>query len=248
MSDNFRAELTALGLKEGDTVLMHSSMKALGTKKTPEEFIGDIEAVIGESGTLLVPTLTYAYTTRETPFFSVRETPPCIGLIPTRFLAMDGVIRSVHPTHSVAAKGRLAREMTREHESDDTPVGIHSPFMKLTEVGGKLLFVGDVLRCCTFMHGVEELVHTPYTLQKEPVTYVIEDYDGKRYEHIMLRHDFHDYDQRYDRVAAILTPPEISFGRVGAADCTLIDARALKREAMKKFAENIYYFVDKIEE
>ena len=34
--------------------MVHSSMKAMGTKRTPEEIIGDIEAVIGKEGSLLM--------------------------------------------------------------------------------------------------------------------------------------------------------------------------------------------------
>lgn len=51
-SELYRQQLSDLGLCSGDVVMVHSSMKALGTKRTPEEIIGDIEAVIGEEGTL----------------------------------------------------------------------------------------------------------------------------------------------------------------------------------------------------
>ena len=36
--DQIIRDLRALGVREGDTVLMHSSMKSLGTKETPEYF------------------------------------------------------------------------------------------------------------------------------------------------------------------------------------------------------------------
>ena len=49
------------------------------------------------------------------------------------------------------------------HGEDITPVGKNSPFMKLPEIGGRLLFIGEVLDCCTFMHGVEAVSYTHLT-------------------------------------------------------------------------------------
>lgn len=48
----FRAQLADLGVQKGDVVLVHSSMKALGTRRTPEEVIADVQAAVGEEGTL----------------------------------------------------------------------------------------------------------------------------------------------------------------------------------------------------
>ena len=52
-------DLQMLGVKEGDAVLVHSSMKALGTRFTPEEVIAALQESVGESDTLLMPALTY---------------------------------------------------------------------------------------------------------------------------------------------------------------------------------------------
>lgn len=58
-SELYKHQLSELGLSGGDVVMVHSEMKAMQTKRTPEEIIGDIEAAIGEEGTLLMPALTY---------------------------------------------------------------------------------------------------------------------------------------------------------------------------------------------
>ena len=234
-----------MGLKDGDIVLMHSSMKALGTNKTPREFLGGITAVLGPEGTLLVPALSYDYVTSEQPWFSAAKTEPCIGLIPRTFFHMEGVFRSVHPTHSVCAFGKYATEITSLHHIDETPVGPNSPFMKLPDYRGKILFVGDTLRCCTFMHGIEEIAGAPYTLKKERTRYVIEDEKGAVTERYMIGHDFAGWKQEYQKIKDILCYPDINAGKVGQADCFLIDAAALKEVALKKFREDIFYFVSK---
>ena len=248
MAESFADQLRALGLEPGDTVLMHSSMKALGTKQTPEAFLREIIEALGPEGTLLLPALTYANVTADRPLFSVRVSEPCIGLLPRTFFHMEGVKRSLHPTHSVCAFGKRAAELTAQHALDDTPVGPHSPFMLLPAHGGKLLFVGDVLRCCTMMHGIEEIANTPYTLQKERTRYIIEDCDGNRTPRDMIGHDFAGWKQEYGRIRDILAPPAIRTGRVGEAGCTLIDAAALVQRALEKLRENPYFFVSKSEE
>ena len=63
--ERFKRDLLELGVKPGDMVLVHSSMKALGTECAPEEIIDAMEEVLGEEGTLLMPALTYENVTAE---------------------------------------------------------------------------------------------------------------------------------------------------------------------------------------
>jgi len=245
IEEDFPGQLRALGLVDGDLVLVHSSMKALGTKKTPQDLINDIITVIGPEGTLLVPALTYSNVSAEQPRFSVSKTEPCIGLIPGTFFHMDGVIRSVHPTHSICAWGKHAIDITSHHHIDETPVGPHSPLRKLPDYQGKILFIGDVLKSCTFMHGIEEIVEAPYALQKQRTRYIIEDANGTISERHMYGHDFVGWRQEYQRIRDILHFPEIKSGKVGQADCFIIDASVLAEKAINKFKENFYYFVSK---
>jgi len=245
MQESFAPQLRDLGLEPGDIVLMHSSMKALGATMTPEAFLREILTVLGPQGTLLLPALSYMNVTAQQPVFSVRESEPCVGLLPRTFFRMEGVVRSLHPTHSVCAYGKMAKELTARHILDDTPVGSHSPFMQLKAHGGKLLFVGDVLACCTFMHGIEEMANTPYTLSEGRTRYIIEDYDGNRTPRDMITHDFKGWEQEYERVRDVLAYPDIRTGKVGKANCTLIDAAALARAALAKLGEDLYYFVSK---
>ena len=242
MQDNFTGQLKSLGLKSGDVIMMHSSMKALDTKRSPVELINDIISVIGTEGTLLIPALTYDNVRADKPRFSVSSTEPCIGLIPRTFFKMEGVIRSKHPTHSVCAFGKYAAEMTGDHHLDETPAGPNSPFMKMPIYKGKLLFIGDVVHCCTLMHGIEEIVKAPYTLKKEPTHYIIED-GASVFEKDFYDHDFEGIKQEYQIIRDILQYPDIRNGKVGEADCFLIDTKALIEKAIEKFKDNIYYFV-----
>lgn len=243
---DFSRDFMNLGILPGDTVLMHSSMKSLGTDVTPEYFLKALSEYLGEKGTLLLPTLTYSNVGEHQPLFSVKETVPCIGLLPRVFAQMDGVIRSMHPTHSCAALGYRAKEMTSRHHLDKTPVGENSPFRILADVGGKILMVGDINDHCTFMHGMEEIAGAPYCLNKHTTRYILEDYDGTRREVHLYGHDFKDIaEQKYSRFENILSYPDIRKGRICKADCTLISASALKEASLEAFKTDPFYFVVK---
>lgn len=239
-SEKFRQQLSELGLCSGDTVMVHSSMKAIGTNRTPEEVIEDIQAVIGSDGTLLMPALTYDNVTSETPVFDSETTEPCTGLLSRVFWRMPEVVRSVNPTHSVCAAGRLAHAVTVGHIMDSTPVGVHSPFMLLPYYKGKLLFIGEVLGSCTFMHGIEEIVKPPYlrpteknfTVNGESRTYTVYDDFG--------------WGSEFQRIEWILGEPDIRRGTVGEAKAFLIDSRALLAAALLKMRADPYSFVTDI--
>ena len=241
-------QLYELGLVPGDVVLMHSSFKALGGGFTPEAFLLELMAAITNDGTLLLPALTYETVTFEHPVFSIVESEPCVGILPKTFAKMDGVVRSMHPTHSVCAWGSKAELLTRDHILDNTPVGPNSPFMLLEKYDGKLLFVGDILNSCTFMHGLEEIVKTPYVLNEEMTEYMLKDQLGNVHSKKYFTHDFKGFNQNYARIAELLRYPDIRVGNISAAKCTLIDAKKLKQSAITRFKEDIYAFVSRMDD
>lgn len=239
-SQIFQQQLMDLGLKPGDIVLVHASMKALGTARTPEEIIEDISQVLGEEGTLLFPALTYENVNQEQPVFDSERTKPCVGLLPRTFWKMQGVERSVHPTHSVCARGRLAHTLTVGHAMDDAAVGPHSPFMLLPIYDGKLLFIGDVLHACTMMHGVEDIVMPPY-IRPIKTQFTV---NGQKREYTV--NDDYGWGSEFQRIEELLEEPDIRRGMLGKGPTTLIDARALLAAALMRMRAEPYAFVTDI--
>ena len=124
-------DLKALGIKEGDVLIVHSSLSSMGNVEGGANTV--IEALtdaLGAEGTLLFPAFTYREV-NESGCYDHNNTPVCVGTIPETFRKMEGVVRSLHPTHSVAARGKYAVEMTKDHEKSDTPMGEGSPYRKL---------------------------------------------------------------------------------------------------------------------
>ncbi len=239
--EKLRQDLLDLGVMAGDVLLVHSSMKALGTKLSPEEVLQELEAAVGEDGTLLLPALTYENVTEENPVFDSETTEPCIGLLPKTFFHMPGVERSVNPTHSVCAKGKLAHTLTVGHAMDNTAVGPHSPFMLLPKYRGKLLFIGDILHSCTFMHGIETILKPPYIRPSGETERVV---NGKKYRYVGS--DDFGWGSEFQRIEDILEYPDIRKGKLLNANAYLIDSRALLAAALSKMWAEPYAFVTDI--
>ena len=233
-------DLRALGLRRGDVVLIHSSYRSLGIDN-PETLIQALIHVIGDSGTLLFPALSY----NQTPptIHNTLTTPSCVGFLPEYFRTRPGTQRSLHPTHSVCAIGARVGELLGDHGDDTTPCGPHSPFHKLLHCSGKILMLGCGLRPNTTMHAIEECTQPPY-LFGEPLTYTLTNADGITFNKSYIPHDFAGFSQRYDRVAALLDDRQRVSGRVGIAAAHLIDAPALYQQALAQLKRDPFFFVE----
>ena len=233
-----------LGLREGDTVLVHSSLRSLGPGVSPEDVINGLRLALGEKGTLMLPALSYFTCNREHPFFDCRNSPSNVGVIPEYFrTGVKGVLRSMNPTHSCCALGPRAVELTQGHGQDDTPCGPHSPYRRLYELSGKILFLGCGTGCNTSMHAVEERVLPPY-LFADAVTYTVTDPQGNRFQTTCKAHDFQGVVQRYDRLVPLLPEGAAVRGQILAAECTLMESRAMWDTAESRYREDPLYFVD----
>ena len=235
-----------LGVREGGSLLVHASVKALGPLGAQglEAVVQGLQDALGPNGTLLMPALSYLSVGPSHPHFDAATTPVCVGAMPEFFRRRAGTMRSTHPTHSVCAAGRNAADFVALHHLDTTPVGPHSPFAILPDAGGQILMLGCGLRPNTSMHGIEELSEPPY-LFADTTRYFCSDMRGVNHVVEMRNHGFAGYEQRYDRVEEILDSWEMRCGRVLEADCHLIESPALWEKAHAALAADPLRFVEK---
>ena len=111
------------GLGQVDRLLMHSSLHSLGrVDGGAETLIDALLEVLGEEGTLMAPTFNYNL---EEEVFDPTTVRSQTGLITEILRKRPEAIRSLHPNYSVAAIGRDAEELTREHwKAEATGVGL----------------------------------------------------------------------------------------------------------------------------
>lgn len=97
--ESLKKQLAAMGLTGEETILIHSSMKAIGETQKGADTVLDALMEFFEKGLLLLPTHTWKTINAENPVFDVDNEPACVGILPNLFLKRPGVIRSLHPTH-----------------------------------------------------------------------------------------------------------------------------------------------------
>lgn len=236
--------LKDLGVKPGDTLMVHSSLRSLGEAMPADIVIAGLRRALGPGGTLAMPTLSYETVNADNPVFDTELTPSCVGSLSEAFRRSQGVVRSLHPTHSAAATGPKSPDLLLDHERDQTPCGEHSPFARLPRLGGRILFLGCDFTVNTMMHALEEQVMPPYLLEDELVDFILTDGRGRQVTSSVRCHSFKGYRQRYDRLEALLPDSAIKRGQLLAADCMLVDAEAAWEAGLKALKQDPMYFVD----
>lgn len=149
--------LKALGLQAGDKVLVHSSLVALGkVDGGPETVIDALLDTVGPEGLVVVPTFAC-----KAPF-DRRSSSTALGAIAEALWKRKEAIRSLHPTHSVAAIGKGAAELVKDHEKQPTAYAEGTPYVKIARSGGKILLMGVDQDRNTTLHAAEAIAGVPY--------------------------------------------------------------------------------------
>ena len=175
------------GIKKGDTVLVHTSMKALGEVDGGCDGLIDSFISYLDEGLFIVPTHTWANVNEDNPHFDVRVTPPCIGALPTVAAFREDGVRSLHPTHSVAVFGKGAAEFVRGEELATSPCGRGGVWQRLLPSRAKILLIGVGLNRNTYIHAIDEMIDLPERLT-EPIKISITDKNGNIHQASLRSH------------------------------------------------------------
>lgn len=174
-TDALARELRALGIGDGDLLLVHSKM---GGASLPET-TACLEALVvsvAPSGTLAVPTFNFGFCAGKP--YDRRKTPSQMGLL-TEFARRDKRAKRIHhPIYSFALFGRDAEEHSRKIKNDSA-FGDESLFGELRRRNGKILLIDlKIHETFTFLHHVEEMAGCDYRYLKT-FTGPIIDEDGR---------------------------------------------------------------------
>lgn len=178
--------LRELGLQPGDSVMLHSAFSAhFGFAGSIEELTNAFLDAVNPSGNLLMVSLAYRTSSLEylskLKQFDVRKTPSMMGLVSEYFRRRPGVVRSLHPTHPILVHGPDAESIVAAHSNCLYPCGPGTPFDRLLELDGKVVFFNVEFAVFTFFHYLEHMVSTdlPFPLYTDrPMVVPVVDRDG----------------------------------------------------------------------
>ncbi|MFZ3064376.1 MAG: AAC(3) family N-acetyltransferase [Nitrospirota bacterium] len=190
-SDMLKNKLREMGIKETDTLLVHSNFNPdSGFKGAPIDVVNALIDLVGAKGNLLMVSIpfrgtTYDYLTTNKPF-NIKKTMSMMGFITEIFRRREGVLRSFHPTHPVLAYGKDSKWLISEHEKCLNLCGVGSPFDKFRQLKGKILFFDVGFGAITFFHYVEDIIKDklPFNVYSDEL-FSITAYDENNNKHII---------------------------------------------------------------
>lgn len=184
---DIHAFLKDIGIQKADTVLIHTSMRAIGEVEGGCDGLIDGFTSYLTEGLFLVPTHTWDNVGKTAPVFDVRTTKPCIGALPTVAAFRKDGVRSLHPTHSVAAFGKRAAAFVKGEEKATSPCPAGGVWARLYDENAKILLIGVGLNRNTYIHAVDEMLDLPDRLRPAiPLTII--DQNGNRHETLFQKH------------------------------------------------------------
>ncbi|MGH7579660.1 MAG: AAC(3)-IV family aminoglycoside N-acetyltransferase [Gemmatimonadales bacterium] len=153
------AQLRALGVRDGDVLLVHTSFRAVRpVEGGPEGLITALREALGPGGTLVMP----SWTGDDEIPFDPATTPAAadLGVVADTFWRLPGVVRGRH-CFAFAAAGPAAERIT----ADPLPLPPHgpaSPVGRVHDLDGKALLLGVGHDADTTLHLAELIAGVPY--------------------------------------------------------------------------------------
>jgi len=238
--ESLAADLAALGVRPGSTLLVHASMRAVGyVAGGTQAVVLALRDALGPAGTLVVPTHTpdnsdpaewqnppvppgwWAVIREHAPGFDPAVTPSrWMGAIAEQVRTWPGARRSDHPHVSFAALGRCADEVVRDHPRSGM-LGPDSPLGRVYALDGDVLLLGVGHDSNTSLHLAEYRQPAPPAARHGAA---VRRADGGREWVWWDDLDLHEED--FDRLGADFeVTGAVRTGRVGGAHSRLMRQR-----------------------
>ena len=158
-ADRLRKELRACGIRRGRILMAHVSLSQFGYVVGGAGTLLDVLLdLVGPKGALVLPT--HSNSVLGAAPYDPRRSPANTGVVTEYFRKQPGVVRSPHPTHSVAAFGPAARELCEAHAPMRAPLSRDGFWGRLYEMNGDVLLMCP-LSSATIFHVGETWLGLP---------------------------------------------------------------------------------------
>lgn len=187
-----RGTLESFGPFKADLLFVHSSLSACGSiDGGPATVISALRSWISDRAALALPTHTWSYPdeTGVAPVYDFKSTPSVVGTITNHYWRQSGIVRSRHPSHSLACSGPEAEDFLRNHEFCETPCGAGTPYERIAKGNSSVLMFGATMDSYTLFHTAEDAAAVRYLYMPEQVTLRTKGSDGSVRSLQMWRQD-----------------------------------------------------------
>jgi aminoglycoside 3-N-acetyltransferase len=247
-------DLRKSGVKSGDTIMFHVSVKAIGwIVGGPDVVVQALLDVLGHGGTLMMYVAweedgpySLAQLPRKWQEIYLKDCPPFDPArsranrgwsILTEYLrTWPGAYRSGNPEASCVAVGLKAKWLTQNHPLQ-YGYGSSSPLAKLCELKGKVLLLGAPFGSITLLHYAESIADVP---SKQVIRYQMPVLRKGKREWVEIEefdtcgNVLPNAEQYFDAIPrAYLASGKGTKGKVGTADSYLFDAADLVKFAVQ---------------
>jgi aminoglycoside N3'-acetyltransferase len=190
-ADEFVGECRAAGVRENGVLFVQCSYNdLLSYTGTAYELLNGLRELVGPRGTLLMPAYsTNMYETPCRPFDVLRE-PTHAGILAELFRREEGVVRSLHPRHSICGLGPRAAELLAGHENCVYANGPDSPLDRVRRIDGQSLCLGLPPGFHSFVHWVADIEPEKYPapVHEGPFDCVLRNESGEEIRRRFYRH------------------------------------------------------------
>ena len=158
-------------IKANDTVFLRTTFSCANAFEGGAiEFVDFLKDFFGKDGNIVLSAYTFDKSPlmylSENPIFDVNKSPGRLSLFNEIFRTSDGVLRSIHPTHSLCAFGKNAEYIIADHEKNQFCYHDASPFAKLYEMDAKEISIGVRPASISF-HYIEQFFTSYKYIYKE---------------------------------------------------------------------------------
>ena len=240
----------ALGVNEGDTLLVHSSYKSLGeVDGGPQTVIRALEAALGTEGegTLIMPTFNFDFNKGEA--WDVNTTPSKMGVLTELVRKDERAKRVFHPFYSFAILGKHAEMLgSLRYKS---AYERNSVFGKLRDLDAKIMVIGlSYNNSMTFFHHIEQMEGVDYRFLKQ-FTGEVTDENGNTYMdtfEMLVRDIDKGVMTMVDPMGALMEETGvIKSHKIGDADVKLMKANEVYEFTAREMKRDpfLLYYIDK---
>lgn len=231
-----------------DSIMIHSSMKSIGQVEGGADTVVDVFMEYFSDGMVMMPTHTWAQMNSDYNVFDPEHEPACVGILPNIFMKREGVVRSLHPTHSMAVYGKGAEEYILNEENCTTPCTPGGCWDRLRTIDAKILLIGVNHIKNTYIHSVEEVFDVQERLSEQPIEYQIKMPD-KILKKVSVHKHYNPYtahiSESYDKLTkAFYETGAAKKVKFGEADCILCEAKKLYEIVAKVLSHQINCLMD----